>query len=145
LITNAGIGPVTLPAVNAPPPLLVAASLALVEGIVAVIFGIAELADISSKRVAMGVSTGGFFVLLGLGLGFCAWGLSRLHGWARGPALLAQLIGLGLAWNFRGDETWPITVALAVPSVVVLAGMLHPASMAALDPHGPADGSGQDT
>jgi hypothetical protein len=105
----------------------------IVEGLVAVVFGIAELADLSSKRVAMGVTTGGFFVLLGVALGFCAWGLRHVRSWARGPVLLVQLISLGLAWNFRGGETWGISVALAIPAVVVLAGMLHPATMHALE------------
>jgi hypothetical protein len=125
--------------VNAPPPLLVAAGLTLVEGMVAVIFGIAELADLSAKRMAMGVTTGGFFVAAGIGLGACAWGLSRLHTWARGPVLLSQLIALGLAWSFHGGDTWVIAVALAVPAVVVLAGMLHPATLEALEGHPPQD------
>lgn len=133
LVTNAGIAPATLPVVNAPPPLLVVAGLTLVEGLVAVIFGIAELADLSAKRPEVALTTGAFFLLAGVGLGACAWGLSKLHTWGRGPVLLAQLIALGLAWNFRGDKTWPISVALAVPALVVLAGMLHPATMDALE------------
>ncbi|MBO9519917.1 MAG: hypothetical protein J7518_00150 [Nocardioidaceae bacterium] len=116
-----------------PPPLLVAAALVLVEGLVAVIFGVAELADLDAKRVAMGVTTAGFFVVLGVALGLCAWGLRALRTWARGPVLLTQLIALGLAWNFRGGETWGISVALVIPALVVLAGMLHPATMAALE------------
>jgi hypothetical protein len=47
--------------------------------------------------------------------------------------LLAQLIQLGLAWNFRDGDTLPVAIGLALVSVVVLAGLFHPASMRALD------------
>jgi hypothetical protein len=47
--------------------------------------------------------------------------------------LLGQLIQLGLAWNFREGDTLPVAIALAVPAVIVLAGLFHPASMKALD------------
>jgi hypothetical protein len=47
--------------------------------------------------------------------------------------LLTQLIGLGLAWNFRGHDTLPVAVGLVVVAVVVLAGLLHPRSIDALE------------
>ena len=52
--------------------------------------------------------------------------------WARGPAVLAQLIQLGLAWSFRGDPTTLVAIALAVVALVALAGIFHPASTHAL-------------
>jgi hypothetical protein len=52
--------------------------------------------------------------------------------------LLAQLIWLGLAWNFRDGGTWPVAVGLAVPAVIVLVGMLVPSSVEALE-RGPED------
>ena len=47
--------------------------------------------------------------------------------------LLAQLIWLGLAWNFREGDTLPLAIGLAVPAVLVLVGMLVPSSIDALE------------
>ncbi len=112
---------------------MVAAGLVLVEGIVATIYGVAELLHLTSARLTMGLTTAAFFLAVGVGLAACSWGLSRIRSWARGPVLLAQLMALGLAWNFRDGDTWPVSVALAVPAVIVLAGILHPESLAALE------------
>lgn len=117
---------------SAPPPLVVAAGLVLVQGVLTVGYGIGELVNLQSDRLVMGLTTAAFFLLYGVGLGFCAWGLRRLRTWARGPVLFAQLVWLGLAWNFRGGETWPIAGGLAVPAVITLVGMLHPQSIDAL-------------
>jgi uncharacterized membrane protein len=46
--------------------------------------------------------------------------------------VLAQLIQLGLAWSFRDGSTLAVAIALAVIALVVLAGMLNPASIDAL-------------
>jgi hypothetical protein len=119
-------------------PLLTAAGLTLVEGILTVMFGITEAFHVTSQRVVMGLTTSLFFVAYGAAMVLCAWGLRRLHTWARGPVLLAQLIWLGLAWNFREGETLPLAIALAVPAVVVLVGMLVPSSVDALE-HGRGD------
>ena len=118
---------------TAPPPLVAAAGLVLVQGLVTVIYGLGEALHITSARVVMGLTTSVFFLAYGAGLMLCAWGLHRVRSWARGPVLFAQLVWLGLAWNFREGDTWPIALALAVPAVVVLAGMLHPRSMDALN------------
>ena len=47
--------------------------------------------------------------------------------------LLAQLIQLGLAWNFRAGDTLPVAIVLALVAVLVLAGLLHPRSIDALE------------
>jgi hypothetical protein len=44
-------------------------------------------------------------------------------------------MALGLAWNFLGGGTTWVSVVLAVVSVVVLVGLLHPASVEALADH----------
>ena len=116
---------------EAPPPLVVAASLAAVEGLVIGVLGIVELVHLSSGRVTMGVTTAVFFAAYAAGLVFCAWQLNRCAPWTRSPLVLAQLIQLGIAWNFR--DLPAVAVALAVVAVVVLAGLFHPASMKALD------------
>lgn len=120
---------------GAPAPLVVAAGLTLVEGLLTVMYGLSEAAHLTSQRLVMGVSTALFFVAYGAAMVLCAWGISRLRTWARGPVLLAQLIWLGLAWNFRHGDTLPLAIGLAVPAAVVLVGMLLPASVEALE-HG---------
>ena len=46
---------------------------------------------------------------------------------------MAELIQLGLAWNLRGGETTLVAVVLAVVALVVVAGLLHPATTAVLE------------
>lgn len=116
-----------------PVPLRLAAAIVALQGLVSVGYGIAEAVHITGERVAMGASTSLFFLAYGAGLVLCAWGLTRLNSWARGPVLLAQLISLGLAWNFRDAETVLASVGFAVPAVLVLVGMLHPRTIEALE------------
>ena len=47
--------------------------------------------------------------------------------------LITQLIWLGLAWNFRGGETVAIAIVLLIVAAIVLAGLLHPRSIDALE------------
>lgn len=115
-----------------PAPLTVAASVVAVEGALLVMLGILEMFALSSARVTMGVTTAAFFVAYGGALVFCAWGVSRLRQWGRSPIVLGQLIQLGVGWNFRGGDTAPLAVALVIVAVIVLAGILHPASTRAL-------------
>lgn len=117
---------------SAPAPLLVAASLVAVEAVVLVLLGVAELASLTGARLVMGLTTAVFFLVYGAGLAFCAWAVSRLRSWARSPIVLAQLIQLGVAWSFREAPGTPVAVALALVALLVVAGVLHPASVAAL-------------
>jgi hypothetical protein len=80
----------------------------------------------------MGVTTAVFFAAYGAALLGCAVLLVRRVSFARSPALLAQLIQLGLAWSFRGGATTWVAVVLALVALVVIAGLLHPTSMDAL-------------
>jgi hypothetical protein len=98
-------------------------------------YGISEAANTTSHRFVMGASTTLFFVVYGAALILCAWGMNSLRSWARGPVLFSQLAWLGLAWNFRTGGTWPISVILAVPAVLVLVALLQPASLDALNRH----------
>ncbi|MGO4255334.1 hypothetical protein [Marmoricola sp. RAF53] len=118
---------------GAPVPLLVAAGVVLAEGVVAAAYGVAELFHLTGSRAVMGVTTALFFLVLGVAMAACAWGLTRVRVWARGPVMLTQLIALGLAWNFGTGGTWQASVALAVPAVVVLVGMLHPRTIEAMN------------
>jgi hypothetical protein len=116
-----------------PAPLAVAAGVTLVEGLLTVIFGASEAVSLNSDRLTMGVTTGLFFLAYGVGLLVCAWGMKTVRAWSRGPVLLAQLIWLGLAWNFRTGSTLPVAIALVVLAVIVLAGLLNPRSIDALE------------
>jgi hypothetical protein len=104
-----------------------------VEGVLTLVFGVTEAVSLDSDRLVMGVTTGVFFLAYGVGLMACAWGMNTLRPWSRGPVLLAQLIWLGLAWNFRTGDTLPIAIALAVLAALVLAGLLNPRSIDALE------------
>ncbi len=117
---------------SAPAPLVVAASLTALEGLVLVLYGVAELASLTSSRLTMGVSTALFFFVYGGGLVLVAWFLVRLSSWARAPVVLAQLIQLGVAWSFWGGDSAAVAVALAGVAGLVLVGIFHPASVAAL-------------
>lgn len=117
------------PAEAPPAPLTVAVSLTAIEGLVLVMLGILEVASSSSSRLALAITTTVFFVGYGVGLGFCAWSAYRGSSWARSPIVLTQLIQLGVAWSFRGDPTTLLAVGLTVVALVVIAGILHPASV----------------
>lgn len=118
---------------STPAPLAAAAGLTFVQGMLTVVFGITEMLSLDSDRLVMGVTTGVFFLAYGAGLVLCAWGLNTVRQWSRGPVLLAQLIWLGLAWNFRTGDTRPVAIVLAVLAAIVLAGLLHPRSIDALE------------
>ena len=115
-----------------PAPLVVAASLAGLEGLLVLAYAIVLAQDIHTDRVAMGVTTSLFFGLLAGVLMACAWYVVRARPWARSPIVVTQVMALGLAWNFLGGSTTWVSVVLAVVAVVVLVGLLHPASIEAL-------------
>ena len=120
-----------------PPPLVVAASLAAVEGGLVVLFGLVQLSSLASDQLSSGLALSAFFVGYGAALVFCAWQLNRIRPWARGPVLLAQLIQLGIAWSFWGGNTTWVSLSLGFVALVVLAGLLHPQSIDALNDEQP--------
>lgn len=115
-----------------PAPLVVAASLVAVEGGLLLMYALLEMGSLSSDRLTMGITTAAFFAVYGAGLLVCTWQLTAGHSWARSPIVLAQLIQLGVAWSFRGGDTTWVAICLAVVALIVLAGVLHPASVEAL-------------
>lgn len=120
-----------------PPPLVVAASLTAVEGLVLLGYAVLELASISSDRVAVALTTSVFFAGYGGLLLAGAWSLTHRRSWARSPVVLAQLIQLGVAWSFRGGDTTVVAVVIALVAVVVLIGLFVPSSLAALSDEDP--------
>jgi peptidoglycan/LPS O-acetylase OafA/YrhL len=116
-----------------PPPLVVAAGLTSVEALMMTGLGLLEIASLNSGRLTMGVTTASFFLGAGVALAWCAWSLWRTRRWARGPVVMAQLIVLGLAWNLWDGATKPLSAGLAVVALVVIAGLVHPASTQVLE------------
>jgi hypothetical protein len=112
---------------------VVAASLVALEAFLLAGLGILELANLRSIRLTMGVTTSLFFLAAAAGLAWCAWSLWNLRRWARGPVVMAQLIQLGIAWNLRDSSTLFLAVGLAVTAVLVIVGLLHPASTHVLE------------
>jgi hypothetical protein len=120
--------------------LVVAASLVAVEGLLLLGYAVLELANVSSDRVAVAVTTAAFFAVYGGLLLVAAWAVTRGQSWGRSPIVLAQLIQLGVAWSFRGGGTTAVAVAIALVAVIVLVGILTPASVDALaDPDDAGD------
>lgn len=114
---------------QAPAPLVVAASLTAIEGLLLVAYAVVEAASFTPSRAAVAITTSLFFASYGAGLIWCAYQLIPGKGWSRSPVVLAQLIQLGVAWSFRGGETTVLAIVLGVVAVVVLAGVLHPSSV----------------
>ena len=115
-----------------PAPLIVAASLVAIEGLLLVGYAVLELASVSSDRVAVAVTTSVFFAAYGVLLLASARAITRGESWGRSPIVLAQLIQLGVAWSFRGADTTLVAITLAVVALVVLAGLFAPSSIDAL-------------
>ena len=122
-----------------PAPLVVAASLVAVEGVLVLLLAVLELSSLDADRVALALTTAVFFVGYGALLLVCARAVVRGHSWARSPIVLTQLIQLGVAWSYRDSPTTLGAVAAAAVAIVVAAGLLHPASVEALAdrPEGP--------
>lgn len=95
--------------------------------------GVLEVAHLRAIRLTMGVTTTVFFLVAAAALGWCAWGLWTVRRWARGPVVMAQLIQLGLAWNLWTGSTRLLSAALAAVALVVVAGLVHPATTRALE------------
>ena len=112
-----------------PSPLVVAASLAGLEGVLLLGYGVAELVSLSGQRLTMGLTTGVFFIVYGAVLTWCAWSVTWGKSWARSPIVFAQLIQLGVAFSFWGGQTTVVAVVLVVAAAVTVVGLLHPRSV----------------
>ena len=95
-------------------------------------YGVTLAFNGSSDRVALDITVVAFFVLYGGALGWCAWKLRRLQSWARSPVVLAQVLQVLSFTSFWGGETRAVAVAGILVGLVVLAGIFHPDSIAAL-------------
>lgn len=106
-----------------------AVSLAL-EGLLGLGYAGVALGQVRMSRAVVGVGVAILMASFGLLLLLVARGVFLGRRWSRGPAVVAQLILLPIAWSFRGGATTWISVTLAVLAIAVLVGVLHPRSTA---------------
>jgi hypothetical protein len=108
--------------------------MAALEGLGFLVYGIALVPSIDADKVAVGVTSAVFMIAYGVFVVFCAREVLRLRSWSRAPLVMVQLLDLlvGLTW---GAVTW-VPVVLVVTALVVLGGLFHPASLAALADRG---------
>ncbi len=107
-------------------PLTIAALVVSVQALVFVALAVLDLTGLVPGRVGVGIGIGVMLLAIGIGLLAAAWGVFRGAHAARGPVVVAQLIGLGLAWSLRtpdpntGDNR-AVGAAIAISALVVLA------------------------
>jgi len=124
--------PTDSPAAAVPRPLKLASAVVAAEGLALIVLGIAEALTIHGSRLVLGLTTTGFFVVYGAGLGLVARGLWRAARWSRGPTVFSQLIQLLVAYSFWGGATKAVAVALAAAALAVLICVFQKASTDAL-------------
>ena len=102
-----------------PRPVVVASLVCALEGLALFVGGIVLLALEGT------VAVWGFVILLGAGVAAAGVALARGTRGARGPVVVAQLIGLGVAFYAGVTSSRPdLGAPLAVVCVAVLAGVL---------------------
>jgi len=132
-------------------PLTIAAAVVALQAAAFLALAVADLTGLVADRIGLGIGIAIVLLVLGIGLLLAAAGLrAGLHG-ARGPVVVAQLIGLGLAWSLRspdenvGDNRLAGAV-IASSAVIVLVCLATPSARRALadDPAGNGDGDRAD-
>lgn len=107
------------------PLLRIAAAVVAAESVSLVVLALLDLADVSGKRLGLGLGAGLLLITYALGLLFVAWKVSQGRAWARAPIIVAQLIQLLLASDARDGAAW-VAPTLAVSALVVLGCLLAP-------------------
>ncbi len=115
-----------------PVPLVAAAALAALEGLVALGFGVAEILQVRLVRAVVGVGVAFFMIAFAVLLGAAARGLLHRRRWARAPVVGVQLIMLPLGWSFRDAPTTWVAAAMIIVALLTLVLILHPRSTRAL-------------
>jgi len=117
-----------------PLTIVVAAVLLALEGLVGLGYAGIAVGQIRMSRPVVGVGVAILMAAFGLLLLVVARGVFLGRRWSRGPAVVAQLILLPLAWSFKGGSTTWVSVVLAALAIAVLVGVLHPRSTAVFVP-----------
>jgi hypothetical protein len=118
------------PLARRPLTIVVAAVLLALEGLFGLGYAGVVLEQIRMSLAVVGVGVSIMMAVFGLLLLAVARGVFLGRRWSRGPAVVAQLILLPIAWSFKGGGTTWVSVVLAVLAVAVLVGVLHPQSTA---------------
>ena len=113
-----------------PLTIVVAAVLLALEGLIGLGYAGIAVGQIRMSRAVVGLGVAILMAAFGLLLLVVARGVFLGRRWSRGPAVVAQLILLPIAWSFRGGVTTWVSVVLAVLAIAVLVGLLHPRSTA---------------
>ena len=117
-----------------PVTLVVAATLLVLEAVVAVAYAVIEIEQVRMSRAVVGVGVTVLMACFGLLLLAVARGVFLGKRWSRGPAVATQLILLPIAWSFKGGSTTWVSVVLGALAIAVLVGVLHPRSTAVFVP-----------
>ncbi len=102
-----------------------------VEALALIALAVADLASLTSSRVAIGVGVAVFLIVYGGTQLVAAVLLLRGRWGARGPIIASQLVQLGIAWNLRDVDPDVLVVPrlallVALAAVVVLVCVLAP-------------------
>ena len=113
-----------------PLTIVIAAVLLALEGLLGLGYAGIAVGQIRMSRAVVGLGVAILMAAFGLLLLVVARGVFLGRRWSRGPAVVAQLILLPIAWSFRGGVTTWVSVTLAALAIAVLIGLLHPRSTA---------------
>lgn len=102
------------------------------QALVMLVLVVEQIFSYSSDRAGLAFSNMAVFALWAALLIGCGLGLLRLNSVARAPLMAVELLQLGVAYDFfRGETVW-IGAAIVVSTLVVVIGVLHPASIEAI-------------
>ena len=113
-----------------PLTIVMAAVLLALEGLTGLGYAGIAVGQIRMSRAVVGLGVAILMAAFGLLLLVVARGVFLGRRWSRGPAVVAQLILLPIAWSFRGGVTTWVSVTLGALAIAVLVGVLHPRSTA---------------
>lgn len=119
---------------KAPVPLLAAAVIVLLEGLLTAALGV--VVGVNAFGDDGGTAAGFmavFGVLVGVGLVLVARGLSRSRRWGRAPALVAQIICVPVAITLAQGGRYAAGIPLLVVAVVCVLALFSSASTKAFD------------
>jgi hypothetical protein len=106
---------------------LLVAVLVAVEALVLTglgVFLVVETFVATATELGGALALAGLALVLGAGLGACAYGLFRDLGWPRAPVVTWQLLQAGVAMPLSASERWYIGIPLLAASVLVLGLLL---------------------
>lgn len=121
--------------VRAPAPLLGAAVVVLLEGLLTAVLGVVVGVDAfhGGNSVVAGVFMAVVGVLVGAGLVFVARGLSRSRRWSRAPALVVQIICVPVAITLAQGGRYAAGIPLLVVAVLCVLALFSSASTKAFE------------